>query len=59
MSDCIIDYCDYDLVKRCCRCGNISLKCNFHKNKKMSDGLYNRCKVCRKANYNENQEKNK
>ena len=46
MSNCIKDLFDYDLVKKCLKCGNISLKSNFHKNKNMRDGLYTHCKNC-------------
>ena len=35
-----------DSMKRCCRCGNISLKSNFHKNKLTEDGLGNQCRLC-------------
>ena len=31
MSNCIKDLYDYDLVKKCCMCKNISLKSNFNK----------------------------
>ena len=48
MSNCIKDLFDYDLVKKCCRCKNILLKSNFHKDNKRKDGLYNHCKICRK-----------
>ena len=37
-----------DLMKRCSRCGVISLKSNFHKNKTKIDGLTQRSKLCRK-----------
>ena len=37
---------DYDLVKKCGKCGNISIKSNFHKNKKMNDGFQPYCKLC-------------
>ena len=53
MSNCIKDLYDYDLIKKCCRCGIISLKSNFHKNKKSKDGLTSHCKVC-KNEYNRN-----
>ena len=33
MTTCIKDLMDYDLVKKCSKCGNISLRSNFHKNK--------------------------
>ena len=38
MSNSIKDLFDYDLVKKCSKCGIISLKSNFHKNKTKSDG---------------------
>ena len=47
MSNCIKDLFDYDLVKRCCRCKNILVKSNFHKDNKRKDGFYNQCKICR------------
>ena len=34
MSSCNKDLFDYDLLKKCSKCGIISLKINFHKNKK-------------------------
>ena len=39
MSNCNKDLYDSDLIKNCLKCGNISLKSNFHKNKNMKDGL--------------------
>ena len=39
MSNCI-----KDLDKKCSKCGIISLKSNFHKNKIMRDGLNTHCK---------------
>ena len=48
MSNCIKDLNDYDLIKKCSKCGIISLKSNFHKNKNMSDGLHSYCIPCRK-----------
>ena len=48
MSNCIKDFFDYDLIKKCSKCGIVKLKSNFHKNKETSDSLYNQCKVCRK-----------
>ena len=41
MSNCIKDLYDYDLIKKC---GDISLKPNFHKTKR--DGLQSHCKSC-------------
>ena len=46
MSSSIKELFDYDLVKRCTKCGNISLKSNFYKNSKSKDGLYSWCKNC-------------
>ena len=46
MSNCIKDLYDYDLVKKCLKCGNISLKSNFHKIKKSKDRLFSQCKFC-------------
>ena len=48
MSGCIKDLYDYDLVKKCSKCGIFSLKSNFHKNKNMSDGLHSNCIPCKK-----------
>ena len=35
-----------DDVKKCSKCGIISLKSNFHKNKLTKDGLFSQCKSC-------------
>ena len=48
------DLYDYELVKQCCRCKNILIKSNFHKDNKRKDVLYNQCKVCRKEYYMKN-----
>ena len=53
MSNSIKDLYDYDLFKKCCRCKNVLLKSNFHKNKNMKDGLQPLRKVC-KNDYNKN-----
>ena len=61
MTSCIKDIYDYDLVKECSKCGIISLKSNFHKNKLTKDGLFSQCKSCviqkRKIYDSENREK--
>ena len=61
MSNCIKDLFDYDLVKKCSKCGIISLKSNFHRNKNMKDGLQPHCisyvEQIQKQNYNENPDK--
>ena len=33
MSNCIKDLYDYDLINKCSKCKNISLKSNFHEKK--------------------------
>ena len=57
MSNCIKDLYDYDLVKKCLKCGIISLKSNFHKNKNRKDGLQSHCKFCVNEYYLKNDEK--
>ena len=46
MSNCIKDLYDYELVKKCSKCGIISLKSNFHKRLKSTDGLIAHGKCC-------------
>ena len=61
MSNCIKDLNNYNLMKKCSKCGNISLKSNFHKNKKSKDGLFLQSKSCviqkQKINDSENRER--
>ena len=57
MSNCIEDLYEYDLIKNCLKCGNISLKSNFHKNKNRKDGLQSRCKFCVNEYYLKNNDK--
>ena len=57
MSSCIKDFYDYELIKKCLKCGNISLKINFHKDKNREDGLQPYCICCRTQYYNENRDK--
>ena len=61
MSSCIEDLYDYDLIKKCSKCGIISLKSNFHKRTKSSDRLQPHCKNCilqkQKQYDNENRDK--
>ena len=59
MSSCIKDLYDYDLVKKCRVCKNVSLKSNFYKNKTKKDGYASECISCRKQYYNEKREKTK
>ena len=56
MSNSIKELYDYDLIKRCSKCGNISLKSNFHKKLSSKDGLQFQCKNCRQQFYNENRD---
>ena len=59
MSNCVKELYDYDLFRKCSKCGIICLKSKFNKKKNMSDGLYKQCKPCKKRYYNKNQEKTK
>ena len=54
MTSCVKELYDYDLVKKCSKCANLSLKNNFHRDKTKRDGLRPNCKVCRKQYYDEN-----
>ena len=46
MSSCFKDLYDYVLVKKFSKCGFISLKSVFDKNKITKDVLYSQCKSC-------------
>ena len=59
MSNCIKDLYDCDLVKKCSKCGIISLKKIFHKSKLTKSGVRSECITSRKKYYFENQEKSK
>ena len=59
MSNCIKDLYDYDLIKKCSKCGIISLKKNFHKRKLTKSVVRSKCISRRRKYYNENQEKSK
>ena len=59
MSNSIKDLYDYNLIKKCSKCGIISLKRNFHKNKLTKSDGRSECIACRRKYYNENQEKSK
>ena len=48
MSNHIKDLYDYDLDRKRCRYGIISLKSNFHERYEISDGIYPQCKFCLK-----------
>ena len=43
MSNCIKDLFDYDLVKKCSKCGIISLKNKFYKDSNKKDGYKSEC----------------
>ena len=59
MSNCIKELYDYDLVKKCSKCGIISLKSNFHKNKLTKSGVRSECIICRRKYHIENHERSK
>ena len=44
MSNCLKELYDYELVKKCCICGFVKLKSNFHERALSKDGLYNHLK---------------
>ena len=46
MSSCNKVIYDYDLVKKCFRCGIVKLKSDFHKRILSKDALCNQGKVC-------------
>ena len=56
MSSCIKDLFDYDLVKKCSKCGIVSLKSNSHKRSESNDGFQLKCKFCTKKYYVDNQD---
>ena len=56
ISNSIKELYDYDLIKKCTKCGNISLKSSFHKMLSSKDGLNPQCKNCRRQFYNENRD---
>ena len=51
MSNCMKDLYDYNLVKKCCRCGILKLKSNFHERSLSKVGLINQSKICGKEYY--------
>ena len=51
MSTCIEELYDYDLVKKCSKCGIISLKSNFYKDSIKKDGYISECIFCSKEYY--------
>ena len=54
MSRCIKDLYDYELVKKCSKCGIISLKSSFEIRSISSDGFHPQCKFCIKEFYVDN-----
>ena len=48
MSNCINELYDYELVKKCCSCGNVKLKSIFYKIIKKKDGVNSMRKFCMK-----------
>ena len=59
MSSCIKELFDYDLVKKCSKCGNISLKIIFHKDKATKNGLNPIYESCRNRKQNEYDSRNR
>ena len=57
MSSCIKDLHDYDLVTKCSKCGIISLKINFHKPSKSSEGFLSQGEFCIKDYYVHNKDR--
>ena len=57
MSNSIKDLYDYEFIKKCLTCGNISLKSNFYKDRNREDDLQPYCITCRTQTYNENRDK--
>ena len=51
MSNSINDLYDFDLIKKCSVCKNISLKSNFYKNKTKRDGFNSECISCCREYY--------
>ena len=51
MSGCLEDLYDYDLVKKCSKCGIIPLKSNFYKDSIRKDGYKSECTFCSKQYY--------
>ena len=56
MSLCIEDIYNYDIVKKCRVCKNISLKTIFNKNKTKMDGYRSECRSCCKEYYYNNED---
>ena len=44
-------------IKKCCRCKNILLKSNFHKDNKRKDGVQKICRICIKQYHDNNKER--
>ena len=57
MSNCIKDLYDYDLVKKCSKCGIVKLKSNFNKDITKKDGYRPSCKICCQNYYYINQDR--
>ena len=51
MSNFIKDLYEYDLIKKCRVCKNISIKSNFNKNKTKNDGYRSECRSCCREYY--------
>ena len=51
MSNCIKELYDYELVKKCSKCGIVRLKSNFYKDCIRKDGYNSECVFCSKEYY--------
>ena len=51
MSNCIKELYDYELVKKCSKCGFVRLKSNFYKDCIKKDGYKSECIFCSKKYY--------
>ena len=54
MSNCIKDFYDYNLIKKCSKCGIVSLKLNFYKDRTTNVGHRPCCKRCTNQYYYDN-----
>ena len=46
MSNCVEDLYDYEVVKKCSKCGIVSFKSNFHKDRETKEALFSQCQSC-------------
>ena len=56
MSNCNKDLYDYDLVRKCYKCGILLLKFSFYKGNTRKDGVQRLCIMCTKQYHNDRKE---